>query len=135
MPANPKPPKGTAKRERRRRLKARREAWYGHTTGYADYIRSTGCCIRALHACVGHVEAASLKKANRRQPGESGVGKLIGLCSQGHLEQEGQTVAFERKYGVNLSAIARALAQAWERDSRAGSSPPRPADAGTTEKG
>lgn len=101
--------------DRRRRQRQKKARWYGRDENgdFAAFVRSRGCYIRKLHDCVGPVEAASLDKTNRRQPNASGIGRLIGLCSQGHVEQEGNTRRFERKYGVSLEAGALWLAEEW----------------------
>ena len=121
--------------DRRRRLRAQHDRQYGRDDrgDFAAFVRAQGCCVpSAPLGCYGPIEAAHVRSRGA-DPGQDGVGGMANLCREHHAIQHALGIGeFQRRYGLHLRTIARALAQAWERDSGAGSSPPRPAEAGTT---
>ena len=43
------------------------------------------------------------------------MGNIVSLCRRHHDEQEGNTAAFEKKYGVNLEERAKELGERYAR--------------------
>ncbi len=79
------------------------------------WLRGCECAIagKAEHVCSGRMEAAHVRRGT-----EGGTAlkpadfHAIPLCSAGHSEQHALgEVSFERKYGINMKAIAEGLAK------------------------
>ena len=120
MPANPKPKKGTRKREQRARTKARRERQFGRDArgDFAAFVRAKGCEVAREwpddHVCSGPVEFAHLASRGAH-PERPGVGNGIGLCRRMHQRQHAWGwEMFAEHYGIYQASRARVLADQWE---------------------
>lgn len=75
-----------------------------------EYVRSLPCILAGhpLHRCAGVCERQQVEAAHVTTKAHAGDAEnLFPACPSLHDEQEGQTKAFERKYGVNLKALAK----------------------------
>lgn len=73
---------------------------------YTDYL-----CGR-----IGGRRAVECAHVIPRGRGGVDVGNTLPMCPRHHDEQEGKTPAFEAKYGVDLSAVASALAARYRKE-------------------
>jgi hypothetical protein len=93
------------KRERSGIERAPKREWPRHR----KFVRSHQCCVPG---CLDKVVCAHLRTAAnsgmRLKPGDW---NCVPLCNRHHVEQEGRTESFGRKYGIDLWVIAVRLAE------------------------
>lgn len=104
----------------RKRVAMRKERDFGT---YADWIRLLPCAVPGEPRHWGRWSAkhqmAVCDAAHVRSRGAGGrsLGNLIPLCTGHHLEQHRIGVeSFAAKYGIDLSAVASALAARWKEE-------------------
>ena len=85
----------------------------GVDEGLREWIRALPCCVNAWgHNMWGVIEVAHVKSR-----GAGGVDRanVVPLCTYHHSEQHALGMrSFEKRYGVNLKAIAHALTAQYE---------------------
>ena len=81
---------------------------------YTDWIKSLPCVLFALHECWLPTDPAHV--FSTRGAGGYDRGEVVPLCRKAHDEQEGRTVAFMIKWGVNVRRIAKELQRWYEEE-------------------
>ena len=74
---------------------------------YTDWIKTLPCVLFALHECWGPIDPAHVFKT--RAKGAYDRGETVPLCRKAHDEEQGRTIAFIIKWGVNVRRIAKEL--------------------------
>ena len=85
---------------------------------YTDWIKTLPCVLFTLHECWGPIDPAHVFKT--RGAAAYDRGEVVPLCRKAHDEQEGRTVAFIIKWGVNVRRIAKELQRWYEEEIEGG---------------
>jgi hypothetical protein len=127
-PGQPPKRKTELKRSRKpipkRRKDPSKRAWAKHRCKpFTDWLKTQACCITGKRtwdwtcpsptqtwAFQVHVDPAHVIKRSR---GSDDLYNCIPLARHLHDEQEGKNAAFEAKYGVNLTELARQYTERW----------------------
>lgn len=89
---------------------------------YTAWIKTLPCTV-ANADCWAGIHPAHVNRT--RAQGVSDRGEVVPLCPLHHSEQEGRTARFNRKYGVNLTKIAKQLEAKWALRDFGGADPTR----------
>lgn len=127
----PRRPKVKARKPiRARKVDPSKRRWAKHRNkAFTDWVSEHDCCMAGFtyvengRPCWHPEELRRAGKfsdpahvGKKRATGADDEGEVVNLCRSHHREQEGQTAAFNAKYGVDLKAIAAKLWVRYERE-------------------
>jgi hypothetical protein len=88
--------------------RAKRFAEQFHSDAFVSWVHSLACAVPGCQRT--DIEAAHVGRTRAR----GGTWQEVApLCAPHHREQEGRSRAFGARYGIDLDAIAAAVAQRW----------------------